>query len=1303
MLPRLDLYDGYREPTPVTFEGNSIHPITFKGDERCSNVLRFMRDSRGNTRQYFYSDMTSAFGAYHQGNGTYSYPYYPVCFPMLLLEKEVSYMSGEQNEYSSVKDYAYTNAVAHRTGLGFCGFADSIVTEEVQGIKERTRYDPTLKGVPEWIGTKLSGASTCYQEKTFSYESRQGISGKWDPVLISTEEINRLDSVTVRHDYAVDSLGYMVSDTLSYPFETGELRRWVERKEVQHVIGNGLYLTGLPILTEKTVYKESEPGDVEPAICEKEVSRITYNSSYYPSLVTTKRYRFQGEGMEAVCDSIPLSSVRYTYDDYGNVLQEETKTRESGTWISRYWQYGANGRFLTGKTDELGRTETYSNFDRYGNPQIISDYAGRNTVRTFDVIGRQLSQTAPTGERRVMEYMWAGANRSYAIIETSSSSPTRKTYYDPLGRKKKILTQRFDGQWQSVEYQYDSKGRLWKESLPYRTSASAWTTYSYDGYNRLLSKMVAHGESSTWAYAPRTTTQTKEGISHATTVDHRGNTVSVTDPGGTIVYMYDVGDRPEKVIAPGNVVTRIGYNLYGDRTWISDPSAGVQTDTLRYASDGTSIRVSVNPKGTLITHYDAYGRQVQIQRSDAFSTSYTYNSAGLLVGESSSNGTGKVNTYDAFDRLSGVTETGQDNVQLSRKFNYDALGRLASVSSVIGADTLATECFGYTRGWKTKIALLDSTVIWRLTGENDNGQPISVVTGSVERQYAFDASGYPTRRKMGVVQDVAYQFDTLTGNLLSRADSIHHKAETFSYDNLNRLVAAGNKTYSYDNKGNLLNIQGYGIMAYADTLHPYRVTSLQPTGNYAPSFNQTASFTAFQRPETLSEGEWNYGWDYNGGHERVRMQLRKNNSSYLTRYYLGEGVYERDEKFGNVKERLYLGGDAYSAPMVYMRENNGTWTLYNIGRDYLGSVTHIATVDGSLVAEYSYDAWGCRRNPDTWGYYLSLSQEPELLTGRGYTGHEALWEVGLVNMNARLYDPYQGRFLSPDPYVQTADFSQSFNRYSYALNNPLKYTDESGEFIVIDSFLIGLITGGWKRAIEMAKNDAKIWGGLFNTDKNLSWENQLHQLLSRFSGELTQTLMGFICAHAMNTFRIKGGIEEVDYLHGATVVSGNIENNFNPFTLGSYIIGPKELDAQNDNSTFQHEYGHYLQSQDLGPLYLMKVGIPSAGSKKGSSHYKNPTEQDANIRAFKYFVNYYPDTFDTYDSFGKYSGSWDSDSNPILVMNWTQYGQNRMQNTRALSLSPIDDYWFDNFLEMVPFFGDIIGGLINMKRYNEKY
>ena len=132
--------------------------------------------------------------------------------------------------------------------------------------------------------------------------------------------------------------------------------------------------------------------------------------------------------------------------------------------------------------------------------------------------------------------------------------------------------------------------------------------------------------------------------------------------------------------------------------------------------------------------------------------------------------------------------------------------------------------------------------------------------------------------------------------------------------------------------------------------------------------------------------------------------------------------------------------------------------IFFIGRDYLGSITHITDANGNLVAEYSYDPWGRLRDPET--LVISNSDfSPALLLGRGYTGHEHLPWFGLINMNARLYDPLLARFLAPDPFVQDPDFTQNFNRYSYALNNPLKYSDESGEIAVIDSFILGFIYG----------------------------------------------------------------------------------------------------------------------------------------------------------------------------------------------------------------------------------------------------
>ena len=85
------------------------------------------------------------------------------------------------------------------------------------------------------------------------------------------------------------------------------------------------------------------------------------------------------------------------------------------------------------------------------------------------------------------------------------------------------------------------------------------------------------------------------------------------------------------------------------------------------------------------------------------------------------------------------------------------------------------------------------------------------------------------------------------------------------------------------------------------------------------------------------------------------------------------------------------------------------------------------------------------RNPANWQAYDQGSQPTMPFGGRGYTGHEHLNDLGLINMNARLYDPLLGRFLAPDPQVSSLETSNAYNRFIYASNNPMMYVDINGE------------------------------------------------------------------------------------------------------------------------------------------------------------------------------------------------------------------------------------------------------------------
>jgi len=345
------------------------------------------------------------------------------------------------------------------------------------------------------------------------------------------------------------------------------------------------------------------------------------------------------------------------------------------------------------------------------------------------------------------------------------------------------------------------------------------------------------------------------------------------------------------------------------------------------------------------------------------------------------------------------------------------------------------------------------------------------------------------------------------------------------------------------------------------------------------------------------------------------------------------------------------------------------------------------------------------RNPDNRNDYNVTST----LFDRGFTGHEHLPQFGLINMNGRVYDPFLARFLSPDPYVQAPDYSQNFNRYSYCVNNPLKYTDPSGNFFLIDSYLIGFIHGffstgsdrwgaGMSEAIKRSGNDAKLWGGLFVTDPNKSTGGQLWEVFSRFTWQLPQTIGGWGTAQSYNTFGLKGGVESVEYKYGATVVS--TRKDWTAVTQGSYIVGGNRLKADANNPLFQHEYGHYIQSQDMGWAYYSRVGLPSLGSEKGNykqnypSHNYHPVEQDANRRAFLYF-NKHVDGFQD-DEFKYDDKGWNFMANPLDINKTGQGEYIDYQNANSVSLLnnlKVKPKWYDYIFP-------IISGFYNSYQYN---
>ena len=141
------------------------------------------------------------------------------------------------------------------------------------------------------------------------------------------------------------------------------------------------------------------------------------------------------------------------------------------------------------------------------------------------------------------------------------------------------------------------------------------------------------------------------------------------------------------------------------------------------------------------------------------------------------------------------------------------------------------------------------------------------------------------------------------------------------------------------------------------------------------------------------------------GNAEVEKEKRPTHKHYSTD---GSVEIKEDKTKGSIDFLFYLDGDPYSAPAVY-NSNGEEGKLLFLHCDHLDSIVAITDLNGKLVEARHIDAWG---NITSYWNAEGKTTIPEegILLDRGYTGHEHLLSVGLINMNARLYDPALHRY-----------------------------------------------------------------------------------------------------------------------------------------------------------------------------------------------------------------------------------------------------------------------------------------------------
>jgi RHS repeat-associated protein len=969
---------------------------------------------------------------------------------------------------STNQSFVFTTPYIHKQGKGFLGFSDIEMNDNILNFTAKTKYQMETSVFNSCIQATGNKSSSNFLEKTLysplltksiildsnndtisktTYKTDVDIT---DPCLYLDYELfyvnpkskiekNYLQNLTTTTNYTYDDYGNPLTVTVDYNGNA-------TTQTTNTYTGFGNWWHQKSRLRQSTVTK-SRPGETDFTA----TTWFDYNTQ--GALTTTKSFYNQPK---------QVTKSYSNFDNFGN--PKTTQISASGLDTRQtLLEYDTYGRFVTKQTNPLGHITQFTYDGKTGNLLTLTDANGLITTNYYDGFGRLENIHRPDGNTTEITRHWnIAGNQLYYTQKITSGQPEQRTYYDVLGRNIKSGAAGFDGTMVYTENIYDAKGQLWKTSEPFKTTATQYTVYEYLNNGRLNKITYPTGVTRTYSYpagSTKTTQTSSNGTWKTTEKDGTGALTMAKDAAGEIDYTYFAHGGIKNIIFDGNT-TAMGYDDYGRQTSLTDPDAGNITYTYNAFGELTG---QTDAKGNSYSmEYDKLGRIKTKKLGATTVADYTYDNApgkaiGLLAKIEGDNNITYTYEYDNLARPVKKTE----NIQ-GTTFNIETgYNSHSQINKVVYPKGYIVENM-YQNGYISSVTGINqnSVNIYTATGYNTRGQITGYNLGNGKTTTkSYNGYGFLTGIATPGIQNLQYNFNTQTGNLNWRKDAAKNITENFTYDNLmkNRLesctVGATTTTNQYLANGNIDTKTGLGHFAYNGT-QPHAVTGIDNTDIIVDPEEQTIDYTPFNKVQFITEGDYRLQIIYGPDNQRKKTVLYHNANAgtplaksginwvaWKTRYFVG-GIYEEeliDAITDNTREINYItGGDGLAA--IFEKNNQGE-NLYYIHKDHLGSYQAVSDNNGNLVEELSFGPWGRRRKATDWEDY-SLTTPP--MFARGFTGHEHLPEFNLINMNGRVYDPILGRFLSPDNYIQLPNYTQSLNRYSYALNNPLKYTDPSG-------------------------------------------------------------------------------------------------------------------------------------------------------------------------------------------------------------------------------------------------------------------
>lgn len=785
---------------------------------------------------------------------------------------------------------------------------------------------------------------------------------------------------------------------------------------------------------------------------------------------------------------------RLTYTSTGLIetrsLSESTSLSER-VWLYSYDSYG----YLKNKNGPINHLEEYTFDPRFG---VATSYKIDGLIRheaAYDEFGRITRKNEASGNQELIHYSLSPDKGSFTVATQSSIGLSRQETYDSSGALINLSSKGFGNKNVISNYHYDAAGRLTLVSLPrFEDEASLSTIYKYDVLDREINRIYPWGESIQTTYnALSRSTFSNSKLKSVTTFDTSDQIIEAKESGGSLLQLeLDPGSRVRQAEVDNSLFST--YTLDGASRITAAYEPGRGTRSFTWSAFGEML-TEITPSGqTIESTYDKLGRTLLKTSGEEFRKwRYEKNDSGTITYAKSSDGISDKIEFDKANKVINEVRTiGVSNYRLGRI--YDSFGRLINLKL---PGNLPDLHYSYSPIGELHSISLGSTKreLWRVVERDAQGRITQQKFGDKinseiiyeEGREGFKALKVSTPQAENIInQEWSRDFH---GNVLSITDNIK-RAQTFvTYDELDRIKTVTNsqafnssilesRQYTYNKFGDIISNDTLRYN-YADSIHGRLLTNITLGSHLTPSLiaekyyfkYDEAGNTIFDKKRRYSYNDFGelkkinyagrniecrYKYDSNG-----ILAIKKCNSLSIQ---VDNELEVEEHNFNNLFFRISRSGYRRDQFLIYAgdrlvailfssitkldKQNNKKTTFHPTTQavlfpqtDHNGTILALLDESGSVVAEYKYSAFGER---------VVLPSSKKILQHNfpfGFHGHYHDSETDLLKVGYRYFEPVISRFIVPDPATDFSKTAQLINRYSFALNNPLRFTDSTGLYI----------------------------------------------------------------------------------------------------------------------------------------------------------------------------------------------------------------------------------------------------------------